>query len=68
MSDLEGWGTNLRAAKVHYFVAGVSLCGKWTRHGGWAGQESGNERILCAVCRKKVKARRATNTKEPRRS
>lgn len=46
----EGWAKPSNAAKTHYFVDGVSLCGAWGYHGsliqGFATDTD------CAACRK----------------
>ena len=54
----EGWGWPGNAKKAHYFVGSRSLCGKWLYLGSL---EQGNDDSPdnCAVCKRKLKKRRA---------
>jgi len=56
----EGWGWPANSRKAHYFVDGLSLCGRW----GYFGEvEQGNDDSPdnCAVCKRLLKKRRGAS-------
>ena len=52
----EGWSWLFNGRRDHYFVNGVSLCGKWAILGGGDCQDISDS--PCAACLKKLKARK----------
>ena len=52
----EGWSWLFNSRRDHYFVNGVSLCGKWAILGGGDCQDTSDS--PCAACLKKLKARK----------
>lgn len=59
MKTATGWGWAFNARKAHFYVNGLSLCGRWVIFGG-SGLELGNDNSPdnCATCKKKLAAKK----------
>jgi hypothetical protein len=55
----EGWGFLSNAKKEHYFVDGVSLCGKWMHKGDVDSTTGARTPDDCAICFKRLTKRLA---------
>ncbi len=58
----EGWGFPAKSRKAHYFVDGISLCGKWMFFGELE-QGNDNSPDNCATCKKKLLKRKGEKQK-----
>ena len=52
----EGWSWLFNSRRDHYFVRGISLCGKWAIIGYGDCDDTSDQ--PCATCQKKLKARK----------
>ena len=57
----EGWGFPGGSRKAHYFVDGVSLCGKWGFYFGLLEQGNDTSPDNCPTCIKKLAKRKGAN-------
>lgn len=57
----EGWGFPTGSRKAHYFVKGMSLCGKWGFYFGSLEQGNDDSPDNCAECVRRLKKRKESH-------